>query len=96
MRKMSGQVVSTRRVSLSRAAILMSRFAAVDNGSSPTVSIYLQRAAEAFTHLADFHDSLKKSRKLEGDDLKSDDGDKGDKKRRRTESKGQRKKTRVD
>ncbi|KAI3467923.1 hypothetical protein Pfo_024586 [Paulownia fortunei] len=90
MRKISGHVVSRKPVSLSRAAKLMSRFAAVDNGSSPTVSMYLQRAADAFNHLVEFHEKRSKIsnldngpdqnsvRKLQRDGLeKSPDEDKG-------------------
>lgn len=55
MRKISGNVVWTRPMSLSRAAKLLSRFSSVDNGSSAAVSMYLQRASEAFDHLVQFH-----------------------------------------
>ncbi|XP_073040734.1 uncharacterized protein [Primulina eburnea] len=55
MRKISGNVVWTRPMSLSRAAKLLARFSAVDNGSSAAVSMYLQRASEAFDHLVQFH-----------------------------------------
>ncbi|KAK4423312.1 hypothetical protein Salat_1914000 [Sesamum alatum] len=59
MRKISGQVLSTKPVSLARAAKLVSRFAGVDNGSSPAVSLYLQRTAESFNHLVQFHNKRK-------------------------------------
>ncbi|KAL2233210.1 protein pxr1 [Sesamum indicum] len=59
MRKISGQVLSTKPVSLARAAKLVSRFAGVDNGSSSAVSLYLQRTAEAFNHLVQFHSKRK-------------------------------------
>ncbi|KAL0409090.1 UNVERIFIED_CONTAM: hypothetical protein Sradi_1843400 [Sesamum radiatum] len=59
MRKISGQVLSTKPVSLARAAKLVSRFAGVDNGSSSAVSLYLQRTAEAFNHLVQFHNKRK-------------------------------------
>ncbi|KAG8389320.1 hypothetical protein BUALT_Bualt02G0217100 [Buddleja alternifolia] len=68
MRKMSGKLVSSKRISLSRSAILKSHFASVENGSSPTVSMYLQRTAGAFNHLADFHDKVRKTYKVQGDD----------------------------
>ncbi|KZV16754.1 hypothetical protein F511_35974 [Dorcoceras hygrometricum] len=55
MRKISGNIVWTRPMSLSRAAKLLSRFASVDNGSSAAISVYLQRATEAFNHLVQFH-----------------------------------------
>ncbi|KAI3453243.1 hypothetical protein Pfo_009906 [Paulownia fortunei] len=65
MRKISGQLLSTKPVSLSRAAKLISRFAAVDNGSSATVSLYLQRTADAFNHLVQFHDKHLKNSDVE-------------------------------
>ncbi|PIN04136.1 hypothetical protein CDL12_23330 [Handroanthus impetiginosus] len=55
MRKISGRILSSKPVSLSRAAKLMTRFAAVENGASPAVSVYLQRTAEAFNHLVQLH-----------------------------------------
>ncbi|KAL2476328.1 Uncharacterized protein Adt_37064 [Abeliophyllum distichum] len=57
--KMSGQLVSEKPVSLSRAAKLLSRFAAVDNGSSGAVPLYLQRTADSFNHLVQFHSKHK-------------------------------------
>ncbi|KAL0326764.1 UNVERIFIED_CONTAM: hypothetical protein Sangu_1754400 [Sesamum angustifolium] len=65
MRKISGQVLSTKPVSLARAAKLVSRFAGVDNGSSAAVSLYLQRTAEAFNHLVQFHNKRKTGTDLE-------------------------------
>ncbi|XP_051138543.1 uncharacterized protein LOC127256531 [Andrographis paniculata] len=55
MRKISGEVLSSKPVSLSRAAKLISRFAAVDNGSTPAIFLYLERTSEAFNHLVQFH-----------------------------------------
>ncbi|XP_022877149.1 uncharacterized protein LOC111395406 [Olea europaea var. sylvestris] len=57
--KMSAQLVSEKPVSLSRAAKLLSRFASVDNGSSGAVPLYLQRTADAFNHLVQFHSKHK-------------------------------------
>ncbi|KAL8458697.1 hypothetical protein ACS0TY_036268 [Phlomoides rotata] len=65
MRKISGQVVSTKVTTLSRAAEIVSRFAAVDNGSSSAVSLYLHRTAEAFNNLVQFHDKRSKLKKME-------------------------------
>ncbi|KAL2545730.1 protein pxr1 [Forsythia ovata] len=56
---MSAQLVSEKPVSLSRAAKLLSRFAAVDNGSSGAVPLYLQRTADSFNHLVQFHSKHK-------------------------------------
>ncbi|KAL8053166.1 hypothetical protein ABFX02_05G053600 [Erythranthe guttata] len=66
MRKISGQLLSSKPISLSRAAKLISRFAAVDNGSSPVVSLYLQRTADAFNNLVQFH-----SKRLKTGDVES-------------------------
>ncbi|XP_012846014.1 PREDICTED: uncharacterized protein LOC105966017 [Erythranthe guttata] len=66
MRKISGQLLSSKPISLSRAAKLISRFAAVDNGSSPVVSLYLQRTADAFNNLVQFH-----SKRLRTSDVES-------------------------
>lgn len=57
--------MSTKASTLSRAAEIVSRFAAVDNGSSPAVALYLQRTADAFNQLVQFHDKRSKLRKLE-------------------------------
>ncbi|KAL1559900.1 hypothetical protein AAHA92_10189 [Salvia divinorum] len=57
--KISGRVVSTKPISLSRAAKLVSRFVAVENGSSPAVSIYLQRTSDAFNRLVQYHSKTK-------------------------------------
>ncbi|GFP93989.1 hypothetical protein PHJA_001543300 [Phtheirospermum japonicum] len=55
MRKISGQLISSNPVSLFRAANHINQFAAVDNGSSAAVALYLQRTADAFNHLVRFH-----------------------------------------
>lgn len=65
MRKISGHVVSTKATTLSRAADIVSSFAAVDNGSSPAVAVYLQRTAEAFNHLVQFHGKRSKLKNLQ-------------------------------
>ncbi|KAL7110937.1 hypothetical protein ACP275_05G057000 [Erythranthe tilingii] len=65
MRKISGQLLSSKPISLSRAAKLISRFAAVDNGSSPVVSLYLQRTADAFNNLVQFHSNRSKTGDVE-------------------------------
>ncbi|KAG6425602.1 hypothetical protein SASPL_116044 [Salvia splendens] len=53
--KISARVLSTKPIPLSRAAKLVSRFAAVENDSSPAVSIYLERTSDAFNRLLQSH-----------------------------------------
>ncbi|KAL6505938.1 hypothetical protein OROHE_023317 [Orobanche hederae] len=65
MRKITGQLISSKPVSISRAAKLLTRFAAVDNGSSATVSLYLQRTADAFNQLVQFHSKHPKNSAVE-------------------------------
>ncbi|KAL6543909.1 hypothetical protein OROGR_010406 [Orobanche gracilis] len=65
MRKITGQLLSSKPVSISRAAKLLTRFAAVDNGSSATVSLYLQRTADAFNQLVQFHSKRPKNSAVE-------------------------------
>ncbi|EPS62588.1 hypothetical protein M569_12205 [Genlisea aurea] len=55
MRKIACHLLSKKPVSLPRAAKLMTRFTAVDNGASPVVSNYLQRVADALDLLVQFH-----------------------------------------
>ncbi|KAL1565432.1 hypothetical protein AAHA92_07651 [Salvia divinorum] len=74
--KISGRVLSTKPISLSRAAKLVSRFAAVENGSSPAVSIYLERTSDAFNRLLQSHskadgDSQAKKKRKSGESEKS-------------------------
>ncbi|KAL7119759.1 hypothetical protein ACP275_02G082100 [Erythranthe tilingii] len=63
MRKISGQLISSKPVTLSRAAKLISRFAAVENGSSATVSLYLKRTADAFNNSVQTKEEKKKKNK---------------------------------
>ncbi|KAL3652848.1 hypothetical protein CASFOL_002529 [Castilleja foliolosa] len=80
MRKISGQLISSKPVSLSRAAKHINQFASVDNGASAAVAVYLQRTAEALNHLVQFHKysrngevekspDRKRARKLETDSV---------------------------
>lgn len=55
MANMTCKLLWKKPISLSRAAKLMSRFAAVDSGATAAISTYVQRSADAFTHLAHFH-----------------------------------------
>ncbi|KAK2985573.1 hypothetical protein RJ640_025006 [Escallonia rubra] len=61
MKSISGRVISSKPISLSKAAETLANFASSDNGASQAVSTYLKRAAAEFTELAHFHKQLKSS-----------------------------------
>lgn len=94
--KISGRVVSRKAISLSRAAKLISRFAAVENGSSPAVSIYLHRTSDAFNHLAQFHSKTKNSSTIvdtvEESRLTSVNNNLDEKKKKKTKKKNKKRK----
>ncbi|CAI9272405.1 unnamed protein product [Lactuca saligna] len=62
MKTVSGKIVSTKAVNLSKAANILSKFVTSDNGASQSVSAYLRRASVAFNELVYFkkHNKLKK------------------------------------
>ncbi|KAI3722737.1 hypothetical protein L2E82_33799 [Cichorium intybus] len=62
MKTVSGKIVSTKPVNLSKAANILSNFVTSDNGASQSVSAYLRRASVAFNELVYFkrHHKLKK------------------------------------
>ncbi|XP_019154456.1 PREDICTED: uncharacterized protein LOC109150910 [Ipomoea nil] len=59
MKTISGKVISTKPVSLSDAAAILSDFAATETGASDAVSVYIRRAADAFNQLVQFHHDLR-------------------------------------
>nr|GME13279.1 nucleolar protein 58-like [Ipomoea batatas] len=59
MKTISGKVISTKPVSLSDAAVIISGFAATETGASDAVSVYIRRAADAFNQLVQFHHDLR-------------------------------------
>nr|XP_043632291.1 protein PXR1-like [Erigeron canadensis] len=60
MKIISGTIVSSKPVNLSKAANILSKFVKSDNGASQAVSAYLRRASEAFNE----HVYFKKNHKL--------------------------------
>ncbi|GAB2214698.1 hypothetical protein Droror1_Dr00019060 [Drosera rotundifolia] len=60
-KSVSGTVVSSRPVSLSKAAKILSDFATMDNGVSPAMTAYLKLAVGSFNDLVMFHKELKAS-----------------------------------
>ncbi|PIN09654.1 hypothetical protein CDL12_17765 [Handroanthus impetiginosus] len=62
-KNITGRIESSRPVSLSRAAKIMSRFAAAENHSTPTVSMYLHRTADALNKLVRVHEKISSKKK---------------------------------
>ncbi|GAB4860262.1 hypothetical protein Ancab_011743 [Ancistrocladus abbreviatus] len=61
MRQVSGAVVCSRPVSLSKAAKILSKFASSDNGASPAFAAYLKRASASSNALVQLHKESKGS-----------------------------------
>lgn len=59
MKAVTGSVTSSRAISLSKAARVLSRFVSTENGASQAVSAYLKRASSSFDELIQFHKNLK-------------------------------------
>ncbi|KAK7291002.1 hypothetical protein RIF29_05833 [Crotalaria pallida] len=59
MKTISGNCVSTKQISLSKAAKILSKFVSADNGASQVSSAYLHRASAAFNELKQLHKELK-------------------------------------
>ncbi|PSR95152.1 Neurofilament light polypeptide like [Actinidia chinensis var. chinensis] len=62
MKTVSGQIISTKAISLSKAAKVLSNFVAAETGASDAVSAYLRRASASFDELVQFHKDLKSSK----------------------------------
>ncbi|KAI3747802.1 hypothetical protein L6452_10464 [Arctium lappa] len=74
MKTVSGTIVSSKPVNLSKAANILSNFVSSDNGASQSVSTYLRRTCAAFNELVYFkkHHKRKKHRPMEEASSKSD------------------------
>lgn len=59
MKTVSEKLISSKPISLSKAAKILSGFAAHEHGASDAVSVYLDCAAGAFNRLVSFHKDLK-------------------------------------
>ncbi|XP_023007311.1 nipped-B-like protein B [Cucurbita maxima] len=62
MKTITGNVVSSKPISLSKAASTLSSFLSVDNGASKALCAYLRRASASFNELKQLHKDLKSSR----------------------------------
>lgn len=63
MKTITGQVLSTTPISLSKAASILSKFVNADTNASPALCAYLRRASVSFNELSQLHKELKSSRK---------------------------------
>ncbi|XP_073098745.1 uncharacterized protein [Elaeis guineensis] len=65
MRAVTGSLASSKRVSVSKAAAILSRFAAAETGARRDVAAYLKRASAAFDELVHFHREVSGRRRPE-------------------------------
>ncbi|XP_024983660.1 WW domain-containing protein ZK1098.1-like [Cynara cardunculus var. scolymus] len=74
MKTVSGTIISSKPVNISKAASILSNFVNSDNGASQSVSTYLRRTSTAFNELVSFrkHHKRKKHQPMEEDSSKSD------------------------
>lgn len=61
MKTVSGEILSSHPISLSKAAKILSKFSQVDNGATPSFAAYLRRASTSFNELVQVHKELKGS-----------------------------------
>ncbi|XVF05610.1 hypothetical protein REPUB_Repub05bG0187700 [Reevesia pubescens] len=60
MKTVTGKILSSTPISVSKAAKFIANFAAADNGASEAVSAYLRRASASFNDLKQLHRDLRK------------------------------------
>ncbi|KAG1364404.1 RNA polymerase-associated protein CTR9 [Cocos nucifera] len=65
MRAVTGSVASSKRISVSKAAAILSRFAVAETGARRDVAAYLKRASAAFEELVRFHREVSGRRRAE-------------------------------
>ncbi|KAK6276687.1 hypothetical protein POUND7_006396 [Theobroma cacao] len=63
MKTVTGKILSSTPISVSKATKIISNFAATDNGASQAVSAYLRRASASFNELKQLHRELRKQSK---------------------------------
>lgn len=59
MKTVSGSVISSKSISLSKAASILNSFMSFDNGASHDLSAYLKRTSASVNGLVQFHGDLK-------------------------------------
>ncbi|MBA0678702.1 hypothetical protein Goari_020027, partial [Gossypium aridum] len=60
MKTVTGKILSSTPVSVSKAAKIIANFSATDNGASQAISAYLRRASASFSELKQLHNELRK------------------------------------
>ncbi|GMI97029.1 hypothetical protein HRI_003372200 [Hibiscus trionum] len=60
MKTVTGKILSSTPISVSKAAKIISNFVSTDNGASQAISAYLRRASSSFGELKQFHRELQK------------------------------------
>ncbi|OMO91374.1 hypothetical protein COLO4_18404 [Corchorus olitorius] len=71
MKTVTGRILSSTPISVSKAARTIAKFAATDNGASLAISAYLRRASAGFNELKQLHKELQRSSKSDRKDKKS-------------------------
>ncbi|OMO67574.1 hypothetical protein CCACVL1_20433 [Corchorus capsularis] len=71
MKTVTGKILSSTPISVSKAARTIAKFAATDNGASLAISAYLRRASAGFNELKQLHKELQRSSKSDRKDKKS-------------------------
>ncbi|XP_021279446.1 protein PXR1-like [Herrania umbratica] len=71
MKTVTGTILSSTPISVSKVTKIISNFAATDNGSSQAVSAYLRRASVLFNELKQLHRELRKQWKSDRKHKKS-------------------------
>ncbi|KAJ7961443.1 Protein BPS1, chloroplastic [Quillaja saponaria] len=59
MKTISGKSISSKSISLSKAAKILSKFVSAENGASQAISAYLERASTSFNELNQLHKELR-------------------------------------
>ncbi|KAH7659822.1 hypothetical protein IHE45_16G056300 [Dioscorea alata] len=89
MRAVRGTVTSARRISVTKAAMIMARFADAgsETGARSDVAAYLRCASAAFEELAHVHRELRGERRCSQDEIhdREKENEKGEKERKRKE-----------
>ncbi|XP_042397543.1 uncharacterized protein LOC121987908 [Zingiber officinale] len=82
MKAVTGTVVSSKPISLSKAAAVLSRFAANENDARPEVAAFVRRASAAFDELVLFHREVRAA--LRRPEERGEEGEWKKKKRKRS------------
>ncbi|MBA0644458.1 hypothetical protein Goklo_028614, partial [Gossypium klotzschianum] len=95
----TGKILSSTPVSVSKAAKIIANFAATDNGASQAISAYLRRTSASFSELKQLHNELRKPSRSDHKHKKSkpettvdgarEDGERKKQKKKKKKAKGE-------